>query len=326
MDAAGNEPGQTISRARPVAAIAIAVLAPLVLAALVIASRDHLPDPLPTHWGTRGDVDGYTSRGTYGAILLGIGTAGALAAAVVAGLRRLPGVSRRALVAVGSTVSWGAVGIWAIAAIAAWDASIPADVPLHPWVFCLLLLAVAGGVASYLAYGPAPAPPLPPLTDAEIPVARLAPGERVAWMRRIGEPMFYLLSVIVLGLGLLIVAIGAPWEVAIPLVLAALLCAAFASIQLSVDARGLRVGVGPRGRLGKHIPLDRIAHVSVLSIEPMQWGGWGYRVQPGRSALVLRRGPGFVVDLTDGRRFAVTVDDPGTPASLLNALAGPARP
>ena len=31
-------------------------------------------------------------------------------------------------------------------------------------------------------------------------------------------------------------------------------------------------------------------------------------------------GPGLVLDLTDGRRFAVTVADPRTPAALLNAL------
>ena len=42
---------------------------------------------------------------------------------------------------------------------------------------------------------------------------------------------------------------------------------------------------------------------------------------PGRSALVLRGGPGMVVDLVDGRRFAVTLDDPAEPVAILNALA-----
>jgi hypothetical protein len=41
---------------------------------------------------------------------------------------------------------------------------------------------------------------------------------------------------------------------------------------------------------------------------------------PGRSALVLRSGPAVVLELADGRRFAVTVDDPQAPVALLDAL------
>ena len=58
-------------------------------------------------------------------------------------------------------------------------------------------------------------------------------------------------------------------------------------------------------------------------IHPAAWGGWGYHVLPGRSALVLRAGPGLVLTLRDGRRFAVTVDDPQTPAAPLTALRAP---
>jgi hypothetical protein len=46
---------------------------------------------------------------------------------------------------------------------------------------------------------------------------------------------------------------------------------------------------------------------------------------PGRSALVLRSGPAVVLTLSDGRRFAVTVDDPQTPAALLDAFRARAR-
>lgn len=44
------------------------------------------------------------------------------------------------------------------------------------------------------------------------------------------------------------------------------------------------------------------------------------------TVALLRPGPGLVLDLRDGRRFAVTVADPQTPAALLTALrsAGPA--
>lgn len=41
---------------------------------------------------------------------------------------------------------------------------------------------------------------------------------------------------------------------------------------------------------------------------------------PGRSAFVLRSRPAIVVDLDDGRRFAVTVDDPQPAVDLLQPL------
>jgi hypothetical protein len=43
-------------------------------------------------------------------------------------------------------------------------------------------------------------------------------------------------------------------------------------------------------------------------------------VGPGRSAVVVRRGPGLVLDLRDGPRFAVTVDEPAPAAGLINDL------
>lgn len=54
--------------------------------------------------------------------------------------------------------------------------------------------------------------------------------------------------------------------------------------------------------------------------------GWlGYRVAPGRSALVLHAGPGLVIERRNGNLFAVTLTDPETPAGLLTALARPVR-
>jgi len=51
----------------------------------------------------------------------------------------------------------------------------------------------------------------------------------------------------------------------------------------------------------------------VLSLRPSEWGGWGYRIMPGRSAIVLRSGPGLVVTTTSGTQFAISLADPQTP-------------
>ncbi|MEK8144810.1 hypothetical protein NKH18_34340 [Streptomyces sp. M10(2022)] len=51
-----------------------------------------------------------------------------------------------------------------------------------------------------------------------------------------------------------------------------------------------------------------------------EYGGWGYRVRPERSGVIVRSGEAIVARLSNGRDFAVTVDDSATGAALLNTL------
>jgi hypothetical protein len=83
----------------------------------------------------------------------------------------------------------------------------------------------------------------------------------------------------------------------------------------------VRVVFGPFGFPAKQMPLERIERAEATEIDPLRWGGWGYRwAGPGRSAVVVRRGPGLVLDLRGGARFAITVDEPAPAAGLLNDL------
>lgn len=93
---------------------------------------------------------------------------------------------------------------------------------------------------------------------------------------------------------------------------------AISRVTLRVDDTGLRLGFGPGIRV--RVPLDQIRQATAEDIRPLAWGGWGYRIKPGRRALVLRAGPGLVLDLRNGNRFAVTVDNPEDPAALINGL------
>lgn len=83
------------------------------------------------------------------------------------------------------------------------------------------------------------------------------------------------------------------------------------SLEARVEADRFVVAFGPFGRPRRVVPLSEVRAVETAVIEPREWGGWGYRWIPWQkaTAAVLRRGPGIVVALEDGRRFAVTVDD-----------------
>ena len=116
------------------------------------------------------------------------------------------------------------------------------------------------------------------------------------------------------------------WVPGLILALCAVCTAPLASITVVVDRAGLDVRFGPLGWPRKHIPLAAIAAVSAEDIDPLRWGGWGYRVMPGRSAVVLRSGPAIVVDLVGGKRFCVTIDDPEPGVGLLRGYLAAADP
>lgn len=149
----------------------------------------------------------------------------------------------------------------------------------------------------------------------------LAPGERAAWTTTLRSWSLIAASLVALGVVALAAVTSDPWTwLASTAVLAAL--AVFAEVRVTVDRRGLRLVAGWLRLPFKRIPLADITSASATAVDPKKWGGWGYRVMPGRSALVLRKGPGLVLTLTDGRAFAVTVNDPETPAALLSTLTG----
>ncbi|MBC7724041.1 MAG: hypothetical protein H7146_04730 [Burkholderiaceae bacterium] len=107
----------------------------------------------------------------------------------------------------------------------------------------------------------------------------------------------------------------------IAIAVATVAVASFIRIRVSVDARGLRVTSAVFGYPLVRIPLDRIAGVHSDMLRARDWGGWGYRIVPGRStAIILHAGPGLVVEKTNDRFFAITLDDANAAAAVLQRL------
>lgn len=83
-------------------------------------------------------------------------------------------------------------------------------------------------------------------------------------------------------------------------------------VELTSDVLRVRYS-GPLRWPSTKIRLSDVAKVEAIDIAPMRYGGWGYRGSLRlfrRAAVNLRRGPGLRFELSDGRVFVVTVDQP----------------
>lgn len=156
-----------------------------------------------------------------------------------------------------------------------------------------------------------------------LPTLGLGPGERAVWLQAVDSPLIIVIGVLV-GVGMVMTAIVANdpllWiTTAVTLAVLAL----FAHVLVRIDATGLEVQYGPIGWPRTKIPLNRIDSARTEVIDPLAWGGWGYRgimALTGRAAVILRYGPGIIVELDNGKEFCVTVDDAERGAGLLNDL------
>jgi hypothetical protein len=299
-----------VRRVRVVAMMVGAFIPATVVAATAAVFRDRLPDVLPVHWSGFGEADRFVSGRSLLWWMLGTAvSAGAVSVAAIAAVRRR--ASAMGVVALAAGVGAVAGGVWLTSAGTTLAADEPGTARLgwHVlWIPAAVTWAVVysrlvGGVCRYTR-------------PASVPVVAGQSSGRAAWVAVLRSGLFVTVPLAAAGV---IVAVGLTVEplilplVVVPVVVLLL----FNDLRVIVDRRGLRLIAGPFATVLKRIPLAEIVAAQAAHVDPMRWGGWGYRVMPGRSALVLRAGPGLVLRLTDGRQFAVTVDDPDTPAALL---------
>lgn len=100
--------------------------------------------------------------------------------------------------------------------------------------------------------------------------------------------------------------------------LAAVASSVFGTIRVVAGRRGLEVGFGPWGWPARRIPLDNIRSARAERFNPIFYGGWGYRIRPDGTRIILRGRHAIAVELPSGRSFGVTVPDPDRAAAVLN--------
>ncbi|MFB7912794.1 DUF1648 domain-containing protein [Streptomyces sp. NPDC056061] len=311
-----------------VAVVALPFLIALVVGlALFAVFRDRLPERISGHFGVDGEADGHMGaiwHAVSGALLFAV-TGVLWTVMVVKG--KFYGRSHRLLVAAGYAFV-GFMG-WLLTAVllanvdAAEDARGQAQgvsLPMWQIAAALAAAAVAFGIGAALAgLTPVPAPPAGAAPTRDGARIDLADGEVAGWARGAGGWWMPLLALGLVAVGAVLLFTSG-WAAGVPpLVLGALLTV-FARPYVVVDRRGITIsGLLPWPRL--RVPLDRIETATSRDINPLaEYGGWGYRIRPGRSGLMIRSGEGIVATLVGGRDFAVTVDDSATGAALLNTL------
>lgn len=276
-----------------------------------------LPDPVATHWGLDGQPDGATSKSWVWLLPLALVFLGLL----ISLLMRRDGKP--------SAESCGLVGL--LGGIAIWTSTsiVLLNRGVSDWeeagafdLWQVLGLVVIAGLTGWLGYllGRRWYPPLTRDEGAEPPVLEIDDSETPTWTgsASVWWPIFLLIPI---GLIFLLLPGWLKWLA--PLYFA--LALAFSHVSVVVDHLGLRVRLAGLVTV-RRITLDEASYARPIDLEPTEWGGWGYRMVPGGSAVVLRRGDAIEIVLRNDRRFAVTVDDAAFGAALFNGLvARPAR-
>jgi hypothetical protein len=294
---------------------------PLVLAGLgavpAVLLWSRLPGEVAIHWDADGEPNGHAARwvGVGGAVVVAV----ALATVLLVELRRNP--PRPIVAFLLGTFGSLATAVATTTTLANRDAATWRDGELS--LLSLLATggsALVGGAAALWVLKDRWSMPTPRRVETAGGVR--APGERMAWSGTAHSGWAVGAALLLVGLtGFALFIAGGQVRILTLLyvVIGALIGASMGAVRVTVGAHGLTARA-PLGRPALTIRLDEIERVESTTLGAMSWGGWGYRGSLrvlGRSAWIVRQGEGIVLDLTEGRQFAITVDDATAAAETL---------
>lgn len=296
----------------PLLAVAYAAIEPWRL-------RARLPDPIAIHWGIDGMPDGSAPLVVDALVML-------LATALVALVPLLAagGADRRdarLLVAVGQGMGAFFLLLRHRTLALNLDASVWSDAGALT-LMDLRVLALLVLPAAALGWCIAGARPERVRQVREPARVALPSDADLAWVGHQSWPLGRLLGPLLAAAGAALAAVRVTPDGLIiggTLAFTGLLVWGLTSITVAVGPAGLRVRFGPLGWPGVRVPLGSITRVELEDVEPLSYGGWGYRILPGVRAVVIRRGEALRVARSGRPDLIVTVDDAATAAAVLAA-------
>jgi hypothetical protein len=311
--------------------VGIAVPLALALAALVvaIALAPVLPDPIATHWGPSGEVDGYGPLWATAVLpLLVVLGYTVLVVAVLRSGREGLTVMHKVLLGVAPFLATMMAVIGSGSLLFQRGLSSASDAPS---IVPVVLVALASGaVIAALSWVVLPRATRVEDTAEDVPPLEIPVTARATWVQSAGPAR--VVGTLAIGASVLAVIGGgaALWAAApIPVLLVFLLlmlvviflAAGSLFWRVTVDRRGFRA-ISVLGWPRFSYPLSQIDSATVVDVNPIgDFGGWGLRWGGGgRVGIVLRSGPALAVKRTNGKSLVVTVPLPRTAAALLNSL------
>jgi len=306
-------------RSLPRRELVVPALATVAVVVLPLLVWSRLPDPVAIHWGLDGRPDGAAPL-VIDVVLMVVLTALLTFLPLVAVLRGDRRTARTML-----ALSYG---MGALLVLLRWR-TIELNLDTAVWteagsltlldVLALLALAVPVALVGWALGARHPDPPRPRYTVVrpELPVdGRLVWVGHQAWsVARVVGPALTVVG----GLITVFRVAAGTLTVGAALVLVGVLLWWSASITVAVGPVGSKVRFGPFGWPVIRVPLDEIERVEVEDVEPLAYGGWGYRVMPGVRAVVIRRGVGLRIVRRGRPDLVVTIDDAATAAGVLAA-------
>lgn len=314
------EPSMSRTVRRRLALLGLPGAVVLLSLSFVVVLAGDLPDPVATHFGPDGTADGFMSLAGFAVVstIMQVVLWGLLGALVAAQGRQVAG--GRALLGIPA----GMVGFVATLSLTTLLPQRGLDDPTQVTIDTATMgLAIAVGVGLGLLASLV-APPEPPAdaTTAAPPADRPRVDVEGAAVWRGRTPSGRALPVAVTLVAVL--GAGLWWFAGAIIGLLTLL-----PVVALVTSLRFGVTIGPggvvvRGILGyprTHVPLEVIRDADVETVAPFrQYGGWGWRHRPGRTAVVTAHGPGLLVTRTDGAQLIVSLDEAARAAGVLNRL------
>jgi hypothetical protein len=283
--------------------------------------REVLPHNVASHWSDLGAADDSLPTQVVLLIAVIVTALAALTGLVVVLLPRVQAATTRGLFLIAGFLAGLFAGLWLVSTALTLQAGSASAAVLGGWILAPLAMACFG----FVPYAIAPKPVLTS-TDTTKRIT-LTSSDARTWSRTITGTVFLWAALIVATVGAVLYGgdliagqgSGRLFGAGIFTALTVLL-ASFTRLRVTVDERGFRIVSSLLQIPLKRIPLTRIETVDATVLRPQEWGGWGYRVMPGRSALIMHTGPGLVIGTIKGKLFAISLDDPEEPAALLATL------
>ncbi len=279
---------------------------------VVLVAAPNLPNPIAIRWDGSGQAAGSASVWALVGLIVFMLVLG-LALAMLFRVGETPSMESFALV--GMTGGLG-VAIAVVTATANWGLDSWTDAAeIGFWSIALLIGLPALGLGAGIGLG-RHLYPVRVVRQGDISeeLIEIQPGERINWVGR-SRVKWVPLVLLVVAVALVLLIPDLPLWL---FVLVAGLGLVFSQVEAQVTNDGMRIRLG--GIPVRRLKIEDISSARSIDAVPTELGGWGWRVVPGATAIVLRAGDAIEVTFKTGRRFVVTVDDARTGAALLNGL------